>query len=316
MHEVAIIRSALLLIPLLLGIMALLSDRFNVSEKAGAFLAFNWVFVFGLITNIIAIKLDWWGFASYPIHIYDVPIDFVLGLSLLLGGIIQLLNLSVFINLAITSFTGIIIYNFSGLVVLGEDALVGFALTIMIVIIPAYYLSKFTREKSHIYIRATLQPIIWVLLLIWLFPSVVLIYSERSWDTLIDLSNTEMGIHAILLSFPGYLIVNSLYVFARHGKGTAFPFDPPQKLVVQGVYAYVSNPMQIGICLTMAILGLALKSVIIFITAPMALFLFIVFKDICNGSSNVCGSDRRWDEYHKKVPKWIPNFAKLREGDM
>lgn len=44
--------------------------------------------------------------------------------------------------------------------------------------------------------------------------------------------------------------------FARHGRGTPNPADPPRALVVDGLYHYVRNPMYVGLIL--AVLGQAL----------------------------------------------------------
>jgi protein-S-isoprenylcysteine O-methyltransferase Ste14 len=38
----------------------------------------------------------------------------------------------------------------------------------------------------------------------------------------------------------------SMGLFARHGRGTLAPWDPPRRLVVRGIYAHVRNPMISG----------------------------------------------------------------------
>jgi protein-S-isoprenylcysteine O-methyltransferase Ste14 len=43
------------------------------------------------------------------------------------------------------------------------------------------------------------------------------------------------------------LFVSSLRRFARDGKGTLAPWDPPRHLVVRGPYRYVRNPMISGV---------------------------------------------------------------------
>ncbi len=52
------------------------------------------------------------------------------------------------------------------------------------------------------------------------------------------------------------LAVSCIVAFALVGKGTPAPFDPPRRLVIQGPYRFVRNPMYIGAGL--AITGAAL----------------------------------------------------------
>lgn len=43
------------------------------------------------------------------------------------------------------------------------------------------------------------------------------------------------------------LLVSCILEFARRGRGTLSPVDPPRALVVQGPYRYVRNPMYVGV---------------------------------------------------------------------
>ena len=54
------------------------------------------------------------------------------------------------------------------------------------------------------------------------------------------------------------LIVATARLFGTVGQGTLAPWDPPQRLVVRGVYRHARNPMMTGALLTL--LGEALFS--------------------------------------------------------
>jgi protein-S-isoprenylcysteine O-methyltransferase Ste14 len=62
-----------------------------------------------------------------------------------------------------------------------------------------------------------------------------------------------VGLLAIVIG--GSLLVGCIWDFARKGRGTLAPVDPPMQLVVLGLYRYVRNPMYVGALL--ALLGQA-----------------------------------------------------------
>ena len=168
--------------------------------------------------------------------------------------------------------------------------------------VPALLLGFWTARDSHVYARSFVQAVVWCVLLLWLLPATALSQTGRGWAVLWS--------HPLWMYLPfaltALLMAHALYVFARHGDGTGFPYDPPKRLVTAGAYAYVSNPMQISICLAMAWWGVLLDSGTVILCGPIALLLFIVFKDVCNGSSNLCGADAGFVAYQAAVPRWWP----------
>ena len=59
----------------------------------------------------------------------------------------------------------------------------------------------------------------------------------------------------------------------------------------------------------MAWWGVMTESAWVSLSAIVAVFLFIVFKDICNGSCAIGEQDPHWAIYQKEVPKWIPRMT-------
>jgi len=54
----------------------------------------------------------------------------------------------------------------------------------------------------------------------------------------------------LLLVFLGAaLLLACIFEFARSGRGTLSPVDPPSVLVVRGLYRYVRNPMYLSVTL-------------------------------------------------------------------
>jgi protein-S-isoprenylcysteine O-methyltransferase Ste14 len=183
-----------------------------------------------------------------------------------------------------------------------------FALVLAFAVVPGLALARCTGAGRRIYLRSTLQALCWACLLLWLFPTLVFAKTGMTWQLLLSRPLWQNAMLGVPLVFPGYVLLSALYQFAAEGNGTGFPYDPPQCLVTNGIYAYLSNPMQLGICLLMLWWGVMLGSVWVALSAVVALFLFVVFKDVCNGSCAIGMTDENWAIYQREVPRWIPRM--------
>src|ERR1700721_4444805 len=88
--------------------------------------------------------------------------------------------------------------------------------------------------------------------------------AEISWPQILGIAVSILGA-ALALWCVG--------VFARTGKGTPAPFDPPRRLVVRGPYRFVRNPMYTGAALALA--GAALLYQSLALLGYCALFLLV-----------------------------------------
>lgn len=96
--------------------------------------------------------------------------------------------------------------------------------------------------------------------------------------------------------------------FAVRGKGTPLPLDPPKKLVVEGPYRIVRNPMYWGV--GSVILGEA----VVFHSVPLAelvagfavgVNLFVLFFEE-PALRQKFGAE--FEEYCRRVPRWLPRL--------
>lgn len=98
-----------------------------------------------------------------------------------------------------------------------------------------------------------------------------------------------------------------IFTFARIGKGTPAPFDPPRRLVIEGPYRFVRNPMYIGAGVALA--GAALFYESLPLLAYGALFLvachlFVVsYEEPALRRSFGPG----YEAYCHRVRRWWPN---------
>ena len=110
------------------------------------------------------------------------------------------------------------------------------------------------------------------------------------------------------------LMTATIRLFATVGKGTLAPWEPPQRLVVRGVYRHVRNPMISGVL--SVLLG---ESVL---TASMPLFrwflIFVVINAIYIPILEEPGLVRRFGEdylvYKRNVPRWVPRLTPWEGG--
>jgi len=97
-------------------------------------------------------------------------------------------------------------------------------------------------------------------------------------------------------------------VFVRKGQGTPIPIEPPTRLVLQGLYRYVRNPMYAGAVLIL------LGDVIFFHSGWLLLYAvglwsalhiaLVVFEE--PQLKKRFGAD--YEQYLKAVPRWIPRM--------
>jgi protein-S-isoprenylcysteine O-methyltransferase Ste14 len=121
-----------------------------------------------------------------------------------------------------------------------------------------------------------------------------------------------IGITCIRLGL--LLMTATIRLFVTVGKGTLAPWEPPQRLVVRGVYGHVRNPMISGVLVVL--LG---ESVL---TASLPLFRWFLIFGIINaiyislleepGLVNRFGGEYR--TYKRNVPRWIPRPTPWEDG--
>jgi protein-S-isoprenylcysteine O-methyltransferase Ste14 len=97
-----------------------------------------------------------------------------------------------------------------------------------------------------------------------------------------------------------------IFAFAAIGKGTPAPFDPPRRLVIEGPYRFVRNPMYIGATLGLAGAAIFYGSLTLSIyTASflLAAHLFVVVYEEPTLRKSF-GAD--YEAYCQRVRRWVP----------
>jgi protein-S-isoprenylcysteine O-methyltransferase Ste14 len=104
------------------------------------------------------------------------------------------------------------------------------------------------------------------------------------------------------------LLVACIWEFARSGRGTLAPVDPPSQLVVRGLYRYVRNPMYLSV--TTIVLGELLLTQSRGLLTYWAIWfaavnLFVIGYEEPTLRRQFGAS---YERYSQTVPRWIPSF--------
>jgi protein-S-isoprenylcysteine O-methyltransferase Ste14 len=121
-------------------------------------------------------------------------------------------------------------------------------------------------------------------------------------------------IGAVLVASGAALLIACIVEFARSGRGTLSPADPPKELVVQGLYRYVRNPMYLSV--TTIVFGEIL------LTKSAALFVYWVIWFACVNLFVMAYEEptlRRqfgesYERYTREVGRWTPAPGQRAEG--
>jgi protein-S-isoprenylcysteine O-methyltransferase Ste14 len=112
-----------------------------------------------------------------------------------------------------------------------------------------------------------------------------------------------------LLCLGLMLMVATIRLFVTLGQGTLAPWNPTQRLVVQGVYRHVRNPMISGVFFVL--LGEAILAVSLPLLGWFAAFVVVnaVYIPLAEepGLVKRFGSD--YLTYRQYVPRWIPKLT-------
>jgi len=98
-----------------------------------------------------------------------------------------------------------------------------------------------------------------------------------------------------------------IFTFASIGRGTPAPFDPPRRLVIQGPYRFVRNPMYIGAGLALAGAALFYESLPLLGYAGvffLATHLFVVLYEEPTLRRTF---GQEYESYCQQVRRWWPS---------
>lgn len=272
------IRVLALYLPIALCVLAYFLRKTRIRTIAAPLLSVLWTLPALLILQRLNLRYEWWSFDTHTPCVLQMPVALYLGWAVFWGLLPQLAwpKLDV-LSIAIVAFSFdflVMLYLSPALEVSrrGPVWLVGEAVGILLVLVPALLLFRWTENDEHLGFRAAGQVLLSGLIFLYLVPELVFALrpDTRGWRPLVTMSRFPFQLWSqllLLLAVPG---VSAVQEFATRGHGTPLPYDPPRKFVTSGIYRYCANPMQVSCAVVMLAEALMLRSVWLVAAAVMA----------------------------------------------
>jgi protein-S-isoprenylcysteine O-methyltransferase Ste14 len=156
-----------------------------------------------------------------------------------------------------------------------------------------------------------LRSLLWTLLLPGLFAGYLPWRFFGLAEVQLDPENPAHLIGLVCMALGIILLGWCIWEFARSGKGTLSPVDPPRKLVIRGLYRFVRNPMYLSV--TLIVLGEFLLTW----SLPLLVYWAVWFAAV---NLFVIGYEEpalrqqfgaEYDRYKEQVGRWIPRVPGL-----
>lgn len=319
MERVATVRFMGLYFPITIAFLVAFVRRNRKRIFPAALLGFVWALPSLLAVQLLNLRFGWWRFNALGGLFRGIPVDLYLGWAVL-WGILPILSLNeTGIAWVLAAFFGIdliLMPACSPVVALSHHWLTGEFVALSLVLVPAQLFARWTIKDTHVNARAFLHVLAAGGVFLFLIPEVVFaVRPGRRWDALLFqpawLRNLELQAIALL----GIVGVSAVQEFAQRGNGTPIPYDPPKRLVISGLYRYISNPMQLSCALVMTAWGCLLRNPWLAAAGIMP-FLYSLGLAAWDESEDMrVRFGKPWDEYRHNVKAWRPRSTPWQAPD-
>jgi protein-S-isoprenylcysteine O-methyltransferase Ste14 len=310
--------AAAVYLPLTAALIARLLQGWRPRQFAACLLSLLWVLPALLAVQSVNVWAGWWNFTGDGAPFHGMPVECFAGWVLLWGIVPQL----AFPRLAIGWLAAIMVAAdlaamplCKPLVRLEAYWLVGESVAVLVVLMPALCVARWTLNNEHLRARTAIQVATSGLLFLYLVPEIVFALKPGAgWSPLLQEAGwcRQMGIQTLLLiSVPG---VSAAMEFAERGRGTPIPYDPPQRLVTSGMYRYCANPMQMSCSVVMFLWAGMLQNAWLTLAAAAAAIYSagIAQWDEREDLAHRFGSE--WRDYRAAVRNWRVRWRPYQNG--
>ena len=110
------------------------------------------------------------------------------------------------------------------------------------------------------------------------------------------------------------LMIATIRLFATVGEGTLAPWEPPQRLVVQGVYRHVRNPMITGVLCVLLGESVLTASLPLFHWFLVVAIINVIYIPLLEEPMLVNRFGEDYPTYKRNVPRWVPRWTPWEGG--
>ena len=145
-----------------------------------------------------------------------------------------------------------------------------------------------------------------------IIPAVVLLLTvnwNSVWGWEYPFNTVQIVFGSLFIIIGLYLLFTTVRLFITVGKGTLAPWEPPQKLVVEGIYRYVRNPMISGVLVVLLGEAILFGSIAVFIWCVLFFVENSLYFKLVEEPGLVKRFGRDYIEYRRNVPGWLPRFT-------
>ena len=314
----AIQRAGLLILPALAAGVLVVVCKPTPREATAAMVAFLWQLPALLALNMSAAAAGWWHFNTPANSLAGLPIDVWIGWAIWWGPVAVFLNRWMPIWLLVALSVAIDIAampRLEPLVTLARGWLAGDAAAMAGCLLPGLYAAKLTRQDHLPKRRAMFHVLGWGGYMLLVLPVATLAYTGRPLGSLYRLpaGALDWGLMALGLGLL-FVGIAATAEFAREGRGTPIPYDPPKAVVATGPYAFNANPMQIISAAVMSVLALYAGSWGLLFIAAMFLVFDGVYAAEYNRQHIAKVMPDTWSAYRAEVEDWRVRWTPHLQG--
>ena len=138
----------------------------------------------------------------------------------------------------------------------------------------------------------------------------LLLFAERGFSLRLGLLPT-MPVLRVMLALIAvasglWLFYATVRLFATVGQGTLAPWDATRRLVVEGVYRHVRNPMITGVALILFGEALLTQSFALGLWALLFTVVNLIYIPLVEERGLIARFGDTYRLYRQNVPRWIP----------